>query len=222
MQRFAEGSRDDSETDYFVESLLTQVVSLYKGNRTKLLLTQLKRTFTDIKQFDAEPQNPQDTSDILSDVMEVFLKEVLEISDNIRQINEDAILIHAVKEAEKEIKEEFMKLMQAKQQEIMLRFGLKEAQNRIQVPLYGDLDMTNQMTIQTPEGNQNIGDRILELNAKQIIQVQNSKFLKEAVVNYVRTMKLSSKQALLAVNILPRLDPDEEMWPMPKDLQKIP
>jgi hypothetical protein len=35
-------------------------------------------------------------------------------------------------------------------------------------------------------------------------------------------MKLSSKQALLAVNIFPKLEPDEEMWPMPKDLQKIP
>lgn len=198
------------------------MVSLYKGNSTKLLLNQLKRTFADLKRFDVEPQNPQDTCDVLSDAMEVFLKEVLEISDNIKQINDDYILIHAVKEAEKEIKEEFMKLMQAKQQEIMLRFGLKEVQNRIQVPVYSDLDMTNQMTIQTPEGNQNIGDRINELNAKQIIQVQNSKFLKEAVVNYVKTMKLSSKQALLAVNILPKLEPDEEMWPMPKDLQMIP
>ena len=58
--------------------------------------------------------------------MEVFFKEVQEISDNIKRINEDAIIVHAIREAEKEIKEEFMKLMQAKQLEIMQKFGLNK------------------------------------------------------------------------------------------------
>lgn len=59
-------------------------------------------------------------------MVEVFFKEVQEISDNIKQINEDAIIVHAIRDAEKEIKEEFMKLMQAKQLEIMHKFGLNK------------------------------------------------------------------------------------------------
>jgi transcriptional regulator of NAD metabolism len=79
--------------------------------------------------------------------------------------------VHAIRDAEKEIKEEFMKLMQSKQMEIMNKFGLGGSQNKIEMPVYGELDLINSMTIKTPEGNQNIGDRIQELNAKSIIQV---------------------------------------------------
>lgn len=66
--------------------------------------------------------------------MEVFLKEVLEISDNIKQINEDAIFLHAIRDAGKELKDGFMKMMQEKQMEIMQQFGIKETQNKIEIP----------------------------------------------------------------------------------------
>lgn len=78
-----------------------------------------------VQKFDPEPLNPQDTTDVLSDVVRLFVSEVQEINDNIRKINEEAIVVHSIKQAEKEIKDEFMKMMAAKQKEIMIKFGLQ-------------------------------------------------------------------------------------------------
>lgn len=68
---------------------------------------------------------PQDTSDILAEVIDLFFKEIDEISDNISKINKDSMIVHSIKQAEQEVKQEFMKMMLAKQKEIMAKFGLQ-------------------------------------------------------------------------------------------------
>jgi hypothetical protein len=61
---------------------------------------------------------------LLAEVISLFLNEANEISDVINQINKESTVLHSVKQAEAEIKVELMKIMMAKQKEIMLKYGL--------------------------------------------------------------------------------------------------
>ena len=50
--------------------------------------------------YQNEPQNPQDTCDILGDALDLFLAEIGEISNSIRKINEETMLCESLKIAE--------------------------------------------------------------------------------------------------------------------------
>ena len=62
----------------------------------------------------------------MAEVIDIFLKEIDEISDNITKINKDSFIVHSIKQAEQEVKQEFMKMMLIKQKEIMAKFGLQQ------------------------------------------------------------------------------------------------
>ena len=89
------------------------MLGTYKGSRTKLLLEMLRDEIKPAKNFEPEPQ-PQDTGDLLAELINLFLGEVNEISDVINSINKEQIVLHSVKSAESEIKNELMKIMAAK------------------------------------------------------------------------------------------------------------
>lgn len=95
---------DEPNTDQLIEQALPALINLYKGDKTKLVLQQFQKTVHSVQKFDPEPLNPQDSPDVLSDVVRLFISEVQEINDNIRKINEEAIVVHSIKQAEKEIK----------------------------------------------------------------------------------------------------------------------
>lgn len=99
-------------------------MGLYQGKRSKLLLKLITDDIKPAKQFDPEPQ-PQDTGDLLAELISLFLAEVNEISEVINTINKESIVLHSVKSAETEIKQELMKIMLAKQKEIMVKYGLQ-------------------------------------------------------------------------------------------------
>lgn len=57
-----------------------------------------------------------------------------------------------------------MRMMAEKQKEIMAKFGLQAgALIDKSTPVFGEFNVLNAMTLQTPEGNQNITDRISEV-----------------------------------------------------------
>lgn len=99
-------------------------MGLYQGKRSKLLLKLITDDIKPAKHFDPEPQ-PQDTGDLLAELISLFLAEVNEISEVINTINKESVVLHSVKSAETEIKQELMKIMLAKQKEIMVKYGLQ-------------------------------------------------------------------------------------------------
>ena len=40
----------------------------------------------------------------MAEVVDIFLKEIDEISDNITKINKDSMIVHSIKQAEQEVK----------------------------------------------------------------------------------------------------------------------
>ena len=75
-----------------------------------------------------------------------------------------------MKSAESEIKNELMKIMLAKQKEIMLKYGLQADQNEQEEgQLLGTVDIMRAISIPTSEGNKNVTIRMGELVAKQNI-----------------------------------------------------
>jgi len=80
-------------------------------------------------------------------------------------------VLHSVKSAESEIKNELMKIMLAKQKEIMLKYGLQADQNEQEEgQLLGTVDIMRAISIPTADGNKNVTIRMGELVAKQNIQ----------------------------------------------------
>ena len=146
--------------------MVKSVLGTYKGSRTKLLLEMLRDEIKPAKNFEPEPQ-PQDTGDLLAELINLFLGEVNEISDVINSINKEQIVLHSVKSAESEIKNELMKIMAAKQKEIMLKYGLQVDQNEQEEgQILGTLDLMRAFSVPTSEGNKNVSIRMGELMAK--------------------------------------------------------
>ena len=79
-------SEQDQETAY--KQVLKSLLSTYKGTRTKLLLELIKDEIKPAKAFEPEPQ-PQDTGDLLAELINIFFGEVNEISDVINGINKE-------------------------------------------------------------------------------------------------------------------------------------
>lgn len=116
-----------------------------------------------------------------------------------------------------------MKIMAAKQKEIMLKYGLQADQNEQEEgQILGTLDLMRAFSVPTAEGNKNVSIRMGELVAKQNIQNQNIKNLKQALLNYKSKVKLSNAQNLIAAQMLPGLEEGEEIWPTPSDLEQVP
>lgn len=70
------------------------------------------------------------------------------------------------------MKDEFLKMMALKQRQIMEKFGLdsKSEIDSSTMPVIGDFNMLNSLTLQTPDGPKtNIIDRIKEVTLKQNI-----------------------------------------------------
>lgn len=118
------GDVQNQDLDAWCEEALKNVLGLYQGKRSKLLLKLITDDIKPAKQFDPEPQ-PQDTGDLLAELISLFLAEVNEISEVINTINKESVVLHSVKSAETEIKQELMKIMLAKQKEIMVKYGLQ-------------------------------------------------------------------------------------------------
>jgi len=60
---------------------MTVLLDAYKGDKTSFLIKQLKKSFHTQIVYQNEPQNPQDTSDILREALDLFLTEIGEISN---------------------------------------------------------------------------------------------------------------------------------------------
>ena len=76
-------------------------------------------------------------------------------------------MLHSVKSAESEIKNELMKIMAAKQKEIMLKYGLQADQNEQEEgQMLGNLDLMRAFSVPTSDGNKNVSIRMSELVAK--------------------------------------------------------
>lgn len=128
-EKLATMVKDPSQNiDDLCNETIKLVLAHFSGSRSKLLIKLLTEEIKPAKAFEIEPQ-PQDTGDLLAEVISLFLNEANEISDVINQINKESTVLHSVKQAEAEIKVELMKIMMAKQKEIMLKYGLQAEQN---------------------------------------------------------------------------------------------
>jgi len=58
--------------------------------------------------------NPQDSPDDLFELCEIFMNEVCEIQNKIKQISSEASVVHQFKVNQQAIREDFIKMIQAK------------------------------------------------------------------------------------------------------------
>lgn len=78
----------ENELDSWCEDTIKSVLNVYKGKRTHLLLKLITDEIRPAKTFEPEPQ-PQDTADLLAELIQLFLGEVNEISDVVNSINKE-------------------------------------------------------------------------------------------------------------------------------------
>lgn len=115
-------------------------------------------------------------------------------------------------------------MMMAKQKEIMAKFGLQtndfqeSSQNN---SILSDFSLVDAMTLPSAQGNQNLIEKIKDVELRQTLQTQNINLLKQSILHYSTKKKLTNFQALYSADFFPKLNEDEEIWPLPKDLENL-
>lgn len=82
------------------------------------LVKQISRSIKPVKFFEPE-QQPQDFEDLISETVRLFFQQISEISTEVKNINKKHLKLHAMLEAERQVKKDYMRQLVIKQREIM-------------------------------------------------------------------------------------------------------
>jgi hypothetical protein len=118
LKVLGENGFNQKEIDLWVEQTQKSILAL-TPNPQKHLTTELIKGVKPLKFFEPE-QQPQDFDDLISETVRVFFEQIEEVTREVKEINKKHLKVHVMMEAEKQVKQDYMRQLVKKQRELMM------------------------------------------------------------------------------------------------------
>ena len=129
-----------------------------------------------------------------------------------KEINKKHLKVHVMVEAERQVKQDYIKQLVRKQRELLMQFGEQPDE------CLDDIEIDPEVIEVKFDSH---SEKLMEdIEKKQAQQLRNIEKLNQVLLDYVRTQKLRSTIAV-TLNELLKPKVGEKVWPTPNDLSEL-